>query len=498
MKDEQLEREIRAALLRDEPPAMSADLRHRVEAIPSRAVPSRAGRPPLRLAGLVGPARALGALAAAVALVAALAYLRGTTVGPAESGQVTPSVGASSTPGATPSATAPTASPSAASGVWQGLKWSAPATLPDAVSVADVVPWHGELIAVGLAQGATAEGQVAFWRSTDGKAWARLSVDATAFTGSLVSRLLITPSGLVAWGWAGEPVCTGEGAGTTCGPTPAMIWTSADGLSWTRIADASTFKGATIVGLASGSHGLVAAGYLGWSEPAIWTSAAGSTWQRLSLSSATFQGAHFSDVRAIASGYVLAGSLGGSDPTQAGGGSSSAGVAAAWLSLDGRTWTAATVQRVGDVGTSLGTIHVGMTGMVAIGSASGGNAGAAWASADGRTWQPLGLAVYGADAAPTGIATLPALGVADDGTRLVAFGHGSSGGNSGLAMWISSNGAAWLPLPFSGVLDVVPEAPGETPGASVARVFVVPDGVIVVGQAGSTKQLPVWHVLALP
>jgi hypothetical protein len=497
MKDQQLERDIRAALLRDEPPAMSVDLRRRVAEIPGRTVPSPAGRRPLRLSTFVGPARALVALAAVVALVAALVYLRGSNVGPAPSGRASSPVGASSTPGATASATgmASASATASAPAAWRGLEWSTPGTLQDAFSVTDVVAWHGELVAVGLVRGATAEGQVAFWRSTDGKAWTRMSVNAAAFDSSSVNALVATPSRLVAWGWAGEPVCIGEGAGTTCEPRPAMIWTSANGLTWTWI-DPSPFKGATIVGVASDGRGLIAAGYLSWSEPAIWTSTTGSTWQRQSLSPATFQGAHFSDVRAMGAGYFLAGSVGGSEPggVRGGttGGSSAEGVAAAWRSPDGLTWTAAPVQRSGDVGVSLGTIHVGASGMVAVGSASGGNIGAAWSSTDGRSWQPLGLAYYGAAPAPTGVPTLPALGVADDGTHLVAYGHGSSG----LAMWLSSDGATWQPLPFSGALDAVPEAPGETPGASVAGVFVVPDGLVVVGQAGSATQVPIWHVLA--
>src|SRR5271157_2243601 len=166
-----------------------------------------------------------------------------------------------------------------------GLSWWAPFTFQDATSIDAVVDWQGKLIAAGRVPSGTNQ-DAAIWESSDaGATWTRLDTGATTFADSGVSGIVKTPSGLLAWGRAGEPVCTGEGAGTTCGPFPVMLWTSADGAAWKRITDLTTFKGATIADITLSPQGLVAVGDTGWTEPAIWVSATGETWQRLVLSS---------------------------------------------------------------------------------------------------------------------------------------------------------------------------------------------------------------------
>jgi hypothetical protein len=298
----------------------------------------------------------------------------------------------------------------------------------------------------------------------------------------------------VAWGWAGQPVCTGQGAGTTCEPRPVMIWTSPDGLSWTRIADASMFSGATIDGVTMGPQGLLAVGDTGWNSPAIWVSTSGATWQRLALPSATFKDAHFSAVRATATDYVLGGSTGGNPPSSGGIQPPSTGIAAAWWSSDGRTWTKAAVQRSGGLGTSLGTISVGASGMVAVGSASGGNGATAWTSTDGRTWQPIAPSYFGAPAASPGIPTLPLFRVVDDGRHLIAIGLADQ---LVLRMWISSDGIAWKPLTFSSNTGEIPSWPGAN-STTYAGAFAVPGGLVVIGNQDSWPQIPIWTVTALP
>ena len=491
MNDEQQEAKIRAALLQDEPSPMPDELRRRVASIPNEWNVSQASPPILQLSRLVTLARAAVVLVIIGAILASLAFLRGTTVGPSLGGK-------SSVPSVSQVPTL-TVTPSEAVGTWHGLKWSAPTHLPEATSVNDVISWGGGFLAVGQIQAGLGQSQVALWRSNDGITWTRLSVDATVFERSLVNQVVATPSGLVAWGWTGQPVCTGQGVSTSCGPTPLMVWTSPDGLSWTRIAQTTTFKGATIVGLTASARGLVAAGYLGWSQPMMWTSETGASWQQASLPKAMFEGAHFSDVRATAVGYVLAGSIGGTAPgTGISGGvpasPGSAGIAAAWWSSDGRAWVNARVQGTGSTAASLGTVHEGSTGLIALGVATSGRQGSAWTSSDGKTWQQIGLAYYGGLPAPTGIPTLPAPGIADDGTHMVAYGNAPTG----LGMWTSSDGATWLALPFSGALGSVPAAPSDVTGAGVSRVFVVPDGLVIVGQLTALGPLPLWHVTALP
>jgi len=174
-----------------------------------------------------------------------------------------------------------------------------------------------------------------------------------------------------------------------------MLGTSPDGSAWTRITDPSMFAGATIQAVTDGPHGLMAVGDTGWDHPAIWVSDSRATWQRLALPSAAFAAANVSDVRATATGYVLAGGTGTQQVSVTGGPEAYAsGVAAGWWSLNGRTWTKATVQRPGGSGSNLGLLYVGAHGLVAVGSTSRGDL-TAWTSSDDRTWQPIAAGYFG-------------------------------------------------------------------------------------------------------
>ena len=413
---------------------------------------------------------------------------------PAPTGSPEPTATASGSnpaiiPSPVPSATSP------ANGAWTGLRWSAPSVLPDAVNVGPIVAWNGGFMAAGQIQGAAGQ-EAAFWRSSDGTTWTRVGINEAAFAGETqVRELVATPSGLVASGTVGQPACTGLGEGSTCGLFPVMVWTSPDGVTWTRIADLSTFKGATIDGVTFGAQGLVAVGDTGWDAPAIWVSTTGAAWQRASLPTATFKDAHVSGVSATSSGYLLAGGIGNSAPTSGGVLLPDLGVAAAWTSPDGRTWTKDTVNRVDGVGSSLGSIYIGARGMVAVGEATGGKTSAAWVSTDGRTWQPVNIDnLFGGSAAPSGAPTLPALDIADDGTHLVAL---DTNQQLTVRIWISSDGVTWQQLPASGATDQIPSSSG---GGSYYTACLAPGGLmIVVGEpAGGSGQTLLWRVTALP
>jgi hypothetical protein len=297
----------------------------------------------------------------------AMLLLRGDTValgqfaadGPAASPGACARWGPSAlaTPPASPAPSVPS-SPAAVTGAWRGLRWSTPSVFSDAAFIATIVLFKGGLTAAGQRPGVDGSGQVAFWRSTDGTTWTPLSGGQVTFADAQVNSVVATPSGLVAWGTLGQPACTGQGEGqVTCAPTPVMLWTSPDGSNWARITDTSMFAGATIQTITGGPHGLVAVGDTGWDHPAIWVSDSGATWRRLVLPSAVFAAAHFSDVRASAAGYVLAGGTGTQQASVTGGPLSTVTVVAAgWWSPDGRTWTKATVQRPDGTGSNLGLL----------------------------------------------------------------------------------------------------------------------------------------------
>ena len=444
MNDERLERELRDALLLDEPGPVSDGLRARLSTVPDEA--------PLRLGRMRSPyaSRLLASIAAVAAVIVVGATiliavgLRGTTVGPTPS--VPASLGSTSpAPSARPSPVAPSASvPVAVAGEWTGLAWSAPVALSDASSVYDIATFDGGLVAVGQVAGASGSSEVAVWRSSDGTEWAPLARGGSTFAGASVQHIAVTSAGLVAWGTVGEPVCTGSGEGATCEPVPVMIWTTSDAIAWTRVADLSAFAGASIRAVAEGPFGLVAVGDTGWDKPAIWVSDVGTSWQRLALPSSAFKDAHFTDLRATTSGYVVAGGT-GTVPFPGAGGppSSTSKVAAGWWSADGRTWAKATVKRTGNTGTSLGTLSIGARGMVAVGSATGGKIGTAWTSPDGHGWTPIAPGYGGAPAVSPGIPTLPSFTLSDDGSHIVAVGPGMGRGSALGARPTASRGSRW-------------------------------------------------------
>jgi hypothetical protein len=201
--------------------------------------------------------------------------------------------------------------------------------------------------------------------SPSGDPW-RLA--ATSFPRS--GETAIGYSGLVAGG-PGFVLAGSEfsqpGAGDI--PVGAAVATSVDGSTWTMGQSTSPeFAGGSMRDVAAGPSGLAAVGETAL-DPTIWTSADGLTWTRLVLSVP----AKSASLRSIAGGpttFVVVGDDGGS--------------AMSWISADGRAWQAASkspaladarMQRVFWLGAEF----------VAIGESSSGDA-VGWSSADGLSW----------------------------------------------------------------------------------------------------------------
>jgi hypothetical protein len=200
-----------------------------------------------------------------------------------------------------------------ASGTWSRV--------PDGPVMADArvtdlaVAADGSLVAVGVAGDAkTAIGAIV-WRSTDGRRWSRTG-DAAALDGALMSAVTVTPSGLVAVGYdlaSTRAVVWRSPDGTSWTPVPdapalgnfglkiemhdvawtpaglvagghylfgtqfpaAAVWTSADGLAWTRVPDVAAFSQGKVQGVTAGGPGMVAVGNYGspdFSIPTVWVS----------------------------------------------------------------------------------------------------------------------------------------------------------------------------------------------------------------------------------
>ena len=149
-----------------------------------------------------------------------------------------------------------------------------------------------------------------------------------------------------------------------------VVATSAEGLNWSEASPAG-MTGATIGGLAAGPTDLVAVGQMG-GQPAVWTSPDGLTWTRVGAANAP-TGGTLTDVAWAGGHWVAVGTRGVQ--------------AAAWTSNDGTSWQPGP-SGSGLEGTTLRRIVAIGSVFVALGESTPGN-GAAWQSADGTSWTPL-------------------------------------------------------------------------------------------------------------
>ena len=127
------------------------------------------------------------------------------------------------------------------------------------------------LVAVG--QG---DDGAAVWTSVDGVSWSRVPHDDSVFGGGEMRSVTAGGPGLVAVGQEG----TGFSDDFGWGHQDAAVWTSVDGISWSRAPyDQAVFGGPSnqsMVNVTVGGPGLVA---VGWddSNAAVWTSVDGIT-----------------------------------------------------------------------------------------------------------------------------------------------------------------------------------------------------------------------------
>ena len=295
------------------------------------------------------------------------------------------------------------------------------------------------LVAVGSDDPAGVEqGDAAVWTSVDGLTWSRVPHDEEVFGGPGEQRMVsvtVGPQGLVAVG-SDEPAGVEQG--------DAAVWTSVDGLTWSRVPhDAAVFGGVDrqrMLGVTAGGPGLVAVGSDGpvgyeltWTreegfdvematDAAVWTSVDGRTWSRVPHDEEVFGGGHhqMDGVTAGGPGLVAVG-RDGSVPE---------GMAAVWTSVDGLTWTRVSYSGAGPMlsvtGGGAGLVAVGSTGYIQAWSE------AVWTSPDGLTWSQLvGGAGYGQMASVTvggpGLVAV-GIGMGRTGRRMARCGLGHEPG----------------------------------------------------------------------
>ncbi len=252
------------------------------------------------------------------------------------------------------------------------------------------------LVAVGAsALDDFSSGEPRAWTSADGLRWhvaARVTGDANAEIRAVVGGKL----GYIAVGSDGFP-----GANVQLpGAHGAATWISSDGASWVRAQNQAAFTGAIMTGVAATPRGFVAWGEIiptstipNQALP-IWTSADGVTWTRTRSGRAETSFTPIGGVVVLVDRWVAVGTRDALDAEHGG------TRAAVWTSTDdGRTWTAAPVGDAASVGlpsTYLFDVAAVDADVIAVGHAEGPDlinnetSAAVWWSTDfGRTWTQL-------------------------------------------------------------------------------------------------------------
>jgi len=275
------------------------------------------------------------------------------------------------------------------------------------------------LVAVGYDDRAVTAGA---WLSTDPRQWHRIAA-FPASDGSQAVAVAGGPAGVVAVGASGDH---------------AAAWSSTDGRSWSAAPDGPDFHGSTqlrMTGVASSPAGYVAVGYMGSLagpiEARFWWSPDGRSW-RLATLDGPPAGTRAAAVEAVpGGGFVAVGATG--DARTADG-------SAAWTSPDGRTWTRVAGQAALRQGVMRKLTAAGGLGLVAVGNSADSTRAVAWRSTDGTDWtvapdapslDNFGLGIEMHD-------------VAWDGMRLVAVGHRLFGTQYPTGVvWVSTDATTW-------------------------------------------------------
>jgi hypothetical protein len=258
-----------------------------------------------------------------------------------------------------------------------GLTWHQQVPLAGTIGLLAVGP-RG-VVAVG-----SIDDQPFSWTSVDGLTWTAgtkpFPVPDTSTTYVTETDIVATDNGWLAVGRE-DPNCALD---CNLAPVRAIVWTSLDGLTWTRVADQASLSHAAMTAVTRGGPGYVAVGQAG-KHGAVWTSTDGKLWSRVPdatvfsapLNTDQTFGASMTGVTASGGTIVAVGLVG----TQG-----DVGSALAWWSTDGRHWSRATGDHF--LYGQIFTVGVGLGGVVAAGPSGGKSCqGGIWWSADGHAWR---------------------------------------------------------------------------------------------------------------
>jgi hypothetical protein len=244
------------------------------------------------------------------------------------------------------------------------------------------------------------------------------------------------------------------------------LWTSPDGLTWTRVQSPAFFTSASVYTVDAGSTGYIASGTLkdGVTQ-AVWLSADGRSWRQVALTKATFGNFVVDGATDFAAGYVISGTVASNGGC---GGEASVFTPSLWWSANGTSWTRSKLTGAGPASDAWVTVNrISDHALMAIASRWDDTSQTydqlVWVTSDGRTWNVVkspstmlstniltngqrGLLVLAPsdDNGPPTIAT-----VGDDLT--VTTLNQTGGGPVGS----STNWASWMPFAAFGPTGVV-------------------------------------------
>ena len=306
----------------------------------------------------------------------------------------------------------------------------------------------------------------AVWTSVDGSVWSRVPHDQTVFGDASMSSVVASGNVIVAVGGFEQ---------RDPDRSPAIVWTSLDGMSWSRVADGErVFGDASMTDVTVGGPGFVAVGSK-HGDAAVWTSVDGQSWSQVAHDESVFggsDGAGINSVTAGGPGLVAVGDRNGSG--------------AAWTSTDGLVWSRVSHDesvfpepepQTG--GTSMHSVTAGGPGLVAVGR---GDCRPVWTSVDGFVWSRVpedvpGTCEHGMNS------------VIVDGERLLAVGGGG-------VSWSSVDGITWTVRPDDATSwwDLGQHVRRMHSGRSMNSVTSSNAGLVAVGFVGDPDS---WHDAAV-
>ena len=321
--------------------------------------------------------------------------------------------------------------------VWtspDGIVWT---RVPDEGSVLGMGDWPLMRGVAGGASGFVAAGSdethAAVWTSQDGTAWIRVPHDESVF-GAEGPYEMSSVTGL-----GTDWVAVGIDWSSTL--PDAAAWTSRDGLTWSRVPNNEGVFGdgrswLQMDHVAPGGPGLVAVGFEAFiadSDAAVWTSPDGITWSRVPHNEEVFGGNGWQWTFGVTAGGPGLVAVGAEGAVDSGGAVDSD--AAVWTSPDGITWSRVPHDEEvlgGDGDQNMRSVAAGGPGLVAVGfdGPIADPDAAVWTSPDGLTWSRVlhDEAVFGGG----GIQRLNDVSAGGPGIVAVGFDNGDA------AVWVAT------------------------------------------------------------